>query len=218
MQPFDFSSVVPVDASALLNSVGAFMGLSIIGAILMFRIGLRFGPMLFRGIQQAFQRGAVLDWGVFERASQNDTAYREELIGLYKDETGKVELVPAWLGNTSDPVRRAELLRREKDLGDPSWLVAANANQATTDERLELAYNYQRTKDIGPFADHVASLSGDDQADLQEWLYYTFDDPTFQEITDGVDKRRTQKALQRWRELDRTQDDEYDDIASETAI
>jgi hypothetical protein len=55
--PFDFNAAVPLSAGDLSTAIAGFLGLSIVGGILMFRIGARVGPQLFAAIGRLLSRG-----------------------------------------------------------------------------------------------------------------------------------------------------------------
>ncbi len=55
--PFDFDAAVPLSAADLSTAIAGFMGLSIVGAILVFKIGVRVGPKLIGAIGKVISRG-----------------------------------------------------------------------------------------------------------------------------------------------------------------
>jgi hypothetical protein len=54
--PFNFTSAVPLSATDLQTAIAGFLGLSIVGGILMFKIGVRVGPQLFAAIGRVLGR------------------------------------------------------------------------------------------------------------------------------------------------------------------
>lgn len=63
MPVIDYDSLVPLDAGSLQTAIVGFMGLSIIGAILVFKIGLRLGPVLVGALARVVSRPGSLDAG-----------------------------------------------------------------------------------------------------------------------------------------------------------
>ena len=61
MPSIDFDSLVPIDADSFLAAIIGFLGLSIVGAVLMFQIGLVFGPLLMRALMGVISRPGSLD-------------------------------------------------------------------------------------------------------------------------------------------------------------
>ena len=55
--PFDFDAAVPLAATDLSTAIAGFMGLGIVGAILVFKIGVRVGPKLIGAIGKVISRG-----------------------------------------------------------------------------------------------------------------------------------------------------------------
>jgi hypothetical protein len=55
--PFDFNSAVPLVAADLQTAIAGFLGLGIVGGILMFKIGVRVGPQLLAAIGRVLSRG-----------------------------------------------------------------------------------------------------------------------------------------------------------------
>ncbi|MBI5303773.1 MAG: hypothetical protein HY868_16680 [Chloroflexi bacterium] len=54
--PFDFDAAVPISAADLQSAVAGFMGLSIVGGILVWKIGIRLGPQLLATIGRVLGR------------------------------------------------------------------------------------------------------------------------------------------------------------------
>lgn len=54
--PFDFDAAVPLTAGDLQTAVASFMGLSIVGGLLVWKIGTRLGPQLFGTIGRILGR------------------------------------------------------------------------------------------------------------------------------------------------------------------
>lgn len=54
--PFDFDTAVPLSAVDLQTAIAGFMGLGIVGAVLVFKIGIRTAPKLIAAIGKVISR------------------------------------------------------------------------------------------------------------------------------------------------------------------
>jgi len=192
MPGFDFAGVVPLDANSLWQAVGGFLGLSIVGSLLMFWIGIRLGPALLRAIGRSLTGAPTALSGddpveeLYQTfPSMRDTDAREELIEEYKFQRAK---------------KQVEFDRR-------------------VDREIALG-SYHSAGDIGPLADqwdrHV-DLGAQDE--FRQWLEETTGDVDEADtIGDQISERSYLRMKQRERDNHRAYEHDLEQLTLDTVI
>lgn len=147
MPVIDWSSVVPITAETVTIAVGSFMGLSVIAGILIFRIGMQLGPMLFRTIAQVMgdkPQAADLDPGLIAGPGYNQRGIYVGYVDYESDDYYREAR-----GVTRDPDEIDEAIGRHRRIQRTNFERShSDAFEEHTDEEMEELYNAIDFRDV----------------------------------------------------------------------